>query len=83
MKTFPEYDIQSTQVRGNKCTVNLVADTACGERIRAKATVRAGKNDSLQRIEDDARTNAYRNLRTEHESVVASCRKRGNHNHGG
>lgn len=79
MKKFPQYEIQSVDVRGNSVTVNLVADTDCGRRIRAHATVQAKKYETLQDAEKAALGPAARNLGYEYADVAMACDVKGKH----
>jgi len=79
VKTYPDYEIQSTEVRGNKCTVTVWAKSTCGPTITAYATVLAKQGESLQALEDAARTMAARNLSHEHDAHIATCIKQGKH----
>lgn len=80
---YPQYRVANVTTRGRKVTVKLTASTRCGEDIDAKSTVQA-KNLGDVAIADAARQAeqvANRNLGHEHDSVVRSCKRRGQHNH--
>lgn len=92
MAHFPDYQVQSTSVSGNKCTATVTATTKCGPKITAKAAVKASKGDlkqaqtdpvgALKQLERAAVTAAVRLLSDSHDAVVLACYRRKTHNHG-
>jgi hypothetical protein len=79
MSTYPSYDVDSTVLNGNRCTVTVSADTTCGPKIKAKSTVTRAAKESDAKLKQEAERIAARNLKSENTVVVNSCKADGKH----